>query len=80
MRLAKVNAHYQVTIPKAIRSRARISKGAYVKVEYQRGTVLIRPVTVTEERREAANRRRAAERKFAEVWKDEDDAIWESYL
>ena len=37
MRLAKVNAHYQVTIPKAIRTRARISKGAYVKVEYQRG-------------------------------------------
>ena len=80
MRLAKVNAHYQVTIPKAIRTRARISKGAYVKVEYQRGTVLIRPVSVIEEKEEAAGRRQAAERKFAEVWKDEKDAIWESYL
>ena len=80
MQLAKVNAHYQVTIPKTIRSRAKISKGAYVKVEYQRGTVLIRPVSVIEEKDEAVGRRQAAERKFAEVWKDEDDAIWESYL
>lgn len=80
MQLAKVNGHYQVTIPKAIRSRARISKGAYVKVEYQRGTVLIRPVSVIEEKDEAVGRRQAAERKFAEVWKNEDDTIWESYL
>lgn len=80
MRLAKVNAHYQVTIPKAIRSQAKIAKGAYVKVEYQRGTVLIRPVSVIEEKEEAAGRRRVAEQKFAEVWKDEKDAVWESYL
>jgi AbrB family looped-hinge helix DNA binding protein len=38
MRLARVNAHYQVTIPKAIRNRAKISRGAYVKVEYQAGS------------------------------------------
>jgi len=80
MQLAKVNAHYQVTIPKAIRSRARISKGAYVKVGYQRGTILIRPVSIIEEKDEAVGRRQAAERKFAEVWKDEKDALWESYL
>jgi hypothetical protein len=24
--------------------------------------------------------RHEAEKKFAEVWKDEDDAVWESYL
>ena len=80
MQLAKVNAHYQVTIPKAVRTMAKISKGAYVKVEYHRGAVRIRPVSVVDERHQAAVLRQAAERKFAEVWKDENDAIWESYL
>ncbi len=68
MELAKVNAYYQVTLPKSVRQRAKVRKGSYVKVDYRDGTIFIRPVTL------------AAEKKFAEVWKDEDDAVWESYL
>jgi len=37
-------------------------------------------VTVTEEMEELKTLRHEAQKKFAEVWRDEDDAIWESYL
>ena len=80
MELAKVNSHYQVTIPKSVRQKARVRKGSYVRVDYLNGAIFIRPATVTEERQELKSLRRAAEKKFAEVWKDEDDAVWESYL
>ena len=80
MELAKVNAHYQVTIPKAVRHKAKVKKGSYVKVEYQNGAIFIRPVTVLEEKEELGTLRQAAQKKFAEVWKDENDAVWESYL
>jgi AbrB family looped-hinge helix DNA binding protein len=80
MELAKVNAHYQVTIPKSVRQKAKVRKGSYVKVDYRDGTIFIRPITRVEEKQELRSLRQAAERKFAEVWKDEDDAVWESYL
>ncbi len=80
MELAKVNVHYQVTIPKSVRQKAKVRKGSYVKVDYRDGTIFIQPVTLAEEKRELRNLRQAAEKKFAEVWKDEDDAVWESYL
>ena len=80
MELAKINAHYQVTIPKAVRQKANVKKGSYVKVDYQDGAIFIRPVTVLEEKEELSTLRQAAQKKFAEVWKDEDDAVWESYL
>ena len=80
MELVKINAHYQVTIPKAVRQKAKVKKGSYVKVEYQDGAIFIRPVTVLEEKEELSSLRRAAQKKFTEVWKDEDDAVWESYL
>jgi AbrB family looped-hinge helix DNA binding protein len=32
MEVAKVNAHYQVTIPKSVRQKAKVRKGSYVKV------------------------------------------------
>ena len=80
MELAKVNAHYQVTIPKSVRQKARVRKGSYVKVEYRDGTIFIRPITRLEEKQELRSLRQTAEKKFADVWKDEDDAVWESYL
>ena len=80
MELAKINAHYQVTIPKAVRKKAKVKKGSYVKVDYQDGAIVVRPVTVTEEMEELKTLRHEAQKKFAEVWRDEDDAIWESYL
>ena len=80
MALAKVNSHYQVTIPKSVRQKARVRKGSYVRVDYRNGAIFIRPATVTEEKQELKSLRQAAEKKFAEVWKDEDDAVWESYL
>ncbi len=80
MELAKINAHYQVTIPKAVRQKAKVKKGSYVKVDYQDGAVVIRPVTVLEEKEEMSSLRRAAQKKFTKIWKDEDDAVWESYL
>ncbi|MBI2347618.1 MAG: AbrB/MazE/SpoVT family DNA-binding domain-containing protein [Deltaproteobacteria bacterium] len=80
MELAKINAHYQVTIPKAVRQKAKVKKGSYVKVEYRDGAIVVRPVTVTEEVEGLKALRQAAEKKFTEVWKDEDDAAWESYL
>jgi len=80
MELAKVNAHYQVTIPKSVRKKARVRKGSYVRVDYRDGAILIQPATVTEEKQGLKRLRQAAEKKFAEVWKDEDDAVWESYL
>ena len=80
MELSKVNAHYQVTIPKSVRQKAKVKKGSYVKVDYRDGAILVRPVTVTEEKEELRSLRHEAEKKFAEVWKDEDDAVWESYL
>jgi AbrB family looped-hinge helix DNA binding protein len=80
MELAKVNAHYQVTIPKSVRQKAKVRKGSYVKVDYRHGTIFIRPVTRVEEKQELGSIRQAAEKKFADVWKDEDDAVWESYL
>ena len=80
MELAKVNAHYQVTIPKSVRQQAKVRKGSYVKVNYRDGAIFIRPVTIAEEKWELISLRKAAEKKFAEVWKDENDAVWESYL
>ena len=80
MELSKVNAHYQVTIPKSVRQKARVRKGSYVKVDYQDGTIFIRRITRVEEKQELRSLRQAAEKKFADVWKDEDDAVWESYL
>jgi AbrB family looped-hinge helix DNA binding protein len=80
MELAKVNAHYQLTIPKSVRQKAKVRKGSYVKVDYRNGTIFIRPVTRVEEKQELRKLRQAAEKKFADVWKDEDDAVWESYL
>ena len=80
MELAKVNAHYQVTIPKAVRQKAKVKKGFYVKVDYQDGAIVVRPVTVTEEVEGLKALRHEAQKKFAEVWRDEDDAVWESYL
>ena len=44
MELAKVNAHYQVTIPKSVRQKAKVRKGSYVKVDYRDGTIFIRPI------------------------------------
>jgi len=78
--IVTLNAHYQVTIPKAVRQKAKVEKGSYVKVDYQDGAIFIRPVTVLEEKEELSTLRQAAQKKFAEVWKDEDDAVWESYL
>jgi AbrB family looped-hinge helix DNA binding protein len=49
MEFAKVNAHYQVTIPKSVRQKARVRKGSYVKVNYRDGTIFIRPVNRVEE-------------------------------
>ena len=80
MELAKVNAHYQVTIPKSVRQKAKVRKGSYVKVDYRDGTIFIRPINRVEEKQELKSLRQAAEKKFADVWKDEDDAVWESYL
>jgi hypothetical protein len=37
-------------------------------------------VSNIEEKQELKSLRQAAEKKFADVWKDEDDAVWESYL
>jgi AbrB family looped-hinge helix DNA binding protein len=78
MEVAKINAHYQVTIPKSVRQKAKVKKGSYVKVDYRDGAIVVRPVT--EEKEELRSLRREAEKKFAEVWKDENDALWESYL
>jgi len=78
MELAKVNAYYQVTIPKSVRRKAKVRNGSYVKVDYREGAIFIRPVTLAEEKDELRNLRQAAEKKFAEVWNDEDDAVWES--
>lgn len=80
MELAKVNAHYQVTIPKSVRQKAKVRKGSYVKVDYRDGAIFIRPIILVEEKHELKSLRQAAEKKFADVWKDEDDAVWESYL
>jgi AbrB family looped-hinge helix DNA binding protein len=80
MELAKVNAHYQVTIPKSVRQKAKVKKGSYVKVEYRNGTIFIRPITVVEEKQELRTLRQAAQEKFADDCKDEDDAVWDSYL
>ena len=80
MELAKVNAHYQVTIPKSVRQKAKVRKGSYVKFDYRDGAIFIRPISRVEEKQELKSLRRAAEKKFTEVWKDEDDAVWESYL
>jgi AbrB family looped-hinge helix DNA binding protein len=80
MALAKINAHYQVTIPKSVRQKAKVKKGSYVKVDYRAGTIFIRPISRIEEKQELRSLRQAAEKKFADVWKDEDDAVWESYL
>ena len=55
-------------------------KGSYVKVDYRDGTIFIRPITRVEEKQELRNLRQAGEKKFANVWKNEDDAVWESYL
>jgi AbrB family looped-hinge helix DNA binding protein len=80
MEVAKVNAHYQVTIPKSVRQKAKVRKGSYVKVDYRDGTIFIRPVTRAEEKQKLRSIRQAAENKFADVWKDEDDAVWGKLL
>jgi AbrB family looped-hinge helix DNA binding protein len=45
MPISKVNSNYQVTIPKDVRTKAKIERGDSVLVEYdeQDGLVLVRP-------------------------------------
>ena len=45
MPVSKVNSNYQVTIPKEVRERAKISKGDTVLVEYddEEAVVKVRP-------------------------------------
>jgi antitoxin PrlF len=47
MPISKVNRNYQVTIPKEVRTKARIEKGDSVLVEYNEedGLVMVRPPT-----------------------------------
>jgi antitoxin PrlF len=40
--ISKVNRNYQVTIPKAVRRRARIEKGDLVLVEYDETEAVVR--------------------------------------
>ncbi len=76
MPVARVGARYQVTIPAAVRRQARIRPGQRIEVDFRQGQILIRPVR----RRDAADLARMAEPKFAEVWAEEPDGLWESYL
>jgi AbrB family looped-hinge helix DNA binding protein len=45
MPISKVNRNYQVTIPKEVRTKARIDRGDSVLVEYdeEEGLVMVRP-------------------------------------
>jgi AbrB family looped-hinge helix DNA binding protein len=45
MPISKVNSNYQVTIPKEVRERAKISKGDSVMVEYdeEEAVVTVKP-------------------------------------
>jgi AbrB family looped-hinge helix DNA binding protein len=47
MPVSKVNSNYQVTIPKGVRERAKISKGDSVLVEYdeEEDVVKVKPPT-----------------------------------
>jgi AbrB family looped-hinge helix DNA binding protein len=47
MPISRVNTNYQVTIPKEVRTKARIDKGDSVLVEYdeEEGLVMVRPPT-----------------------------------
>jgi antitoxin component of MazEF toxin-antitoxin module len=79
--VSNIKAYEEVfVIPKSVRQKAKVRKGSYVKVDYRNGTIFIRPITRVEEKQELKSLRQAAEKKFADVWKDEDDAVWESYL
>jgi len=49
-------------------------------MELAKVTIFIRPITRVEEKQELRSLRQAAEKKFTDVWKDEDDPVWESYL
>jgi antitoxin PrlF len=42
MPISKVNRNYQVTIPKAVRQRAKIGKGDLVLVEYDEKEAVVR--------------------------------------
>ena len=42
MPVSKVNSNYQVTIPKDVRERAKISKGDSVMVEYDEEEAVVR--------------------------------------
>lgn len=42
MPVSKVNSNYQVTIPKEVRERAKISKGDSVMVEYDEEAAVVR--------------------------------------
>jgi AbrB family looped-hinge helix DNA binding protein len=42
MPISKVNGNYQVTIPKAVRQKARIDKGDLVLVEYDEKEEIVR--------------------------------------
>jgi AbrB family looped-hinge helix DNA binding protein len=42
MPMSKVNSNYQVTIPKEVREKARISKGDSVLVEYDEEEAVVR--------------------------------------
>jgi AbrB family looped-hinge helix DNA binding protein len=42
MPISKVNSNYQVTIPKEVREKAKISKGDSVMVEYDEENAVVR--------------------------------------
>jgi len=42
MPISKVNSNYQVTIPKEVREKAKISKGDSVMVEYDEEEAVVR--------------------------------------
>ena len=77
MAVAKVNLRYQVTIPAEVRRKAKIRRGSQVRVDYRQGAIVIRPLRAD---KEISVLSAMAHRKFAEVWAEEPDDLWEGYL
>ncbi|MEW6267246.1 MAG: AbrB/MazE/SpoVT family DNA-binding domain-containing protein [Thermodesulfobacteriota bacterium] len=46
MELVKIKRNYQITIPQNLRKRIRLEVGDYVEVDAQKGSIIIRPISV----------------------------------
>ena len=80
-RTVKMTGKGQIVVPKEMRDSLGLRRNSTILLIQKDEDILMRkPESISELIEDFPELRAAAERVFGEVWKGEDDKLWESYL